>query len=682
MKKKQIIKGTIAIIVLLIGITSLVLFGYSLYLYKGIETFYRIYGIIILLYLLVFLGYLIFRFCTKKKIKGFITCIIILLIISTIECTGYYYLTKIYKTINEYSNTENMYYSSLITFNKDYSNYKDLKDKKIGIVNDTSDVEGNILPLEIINELKLKDSNEIKEFNSSIELLIALKDNEIDAAFFSSNYVDMFYSLEGFENIEEEAIVLHEDSKEYVIEEETHNTEGSSFTKPFTILFIGVDSSNDGVTSGYNADVLILVTFNPQTLQATMTSVPRDMYLKTACSNGAYRRINTTTWGSSSSCAVKTIENLFDVKVDYYAKINFKGIVQLVDALGGIDVDVEYSFCDQNSSRAWGNNTVFVDAGKQHLNGEQSLALARNRHVAGDNSRAGKQMDIYCPDRKDGQRNDYTRGKNQLKVIMGIVSAATKLTDVNKAIEILEKININFQTNIKTDDVIGLYNLGKTLLFTDSSNLINVQRMQLKGFNQRIWDINSKSYPSVTIPYNGSIKDIKEQININLGNKEATMIKNASFDLNNPFKDTVLGQGSYSQSGLKTLKDVSSYSISSIKSYANENGLSLRFIDVDTGNSVDLESWGEYGFHSQNEHVDTVINQISTLTINVKKSKIEINNSNNDNDKNDNKTDESTSNEPTPEIKDDNVEDNTENKEEISSNTNNEEVSSTQENNE
>lgn len=646
MKRKQIIKGIIAIIVLIIGIISLVLFGYSLYLYKGIETFYRIYGVILLAYILIFLTYLIIRFCPKKKIKGFITCIIILLIVSAIEITGYYYLTKIYKTINQYSSTENTYHSSLVSFNKEYKDYKDLKDKKIGIIKDETDIEGNILPLEIIENLKLKENNEIKEYNSSIELLVSLKAGEIDAAFFSSNYIDMFYSLEGFENIEDESVVLYKESKEYEIEETTHNTEGSSFTKPFTVLFIGVDSSNDGVTSGYNADVLILTTFNPHTLQATMTSVPRDMYLKTACSGGTYRRINTTTWGSSSSCAVNTMENIFDVNIDYYAKINFKGIVKLVDSVGGIDVDVDYAFCDQNSSRAWGNNTVFVDAGKQHLNGEQALALARNRHVAGDGSRAGKQMDIYCPDRKDGTRNDYARGKNQLKVIMGVINAATKLTDVNKAIEILDKIASNFQTNIKTDDVIGLYNLGKTLLFSDEgSNLINVQRMQLKGFSQRIWDINSKSYPSVSIPYDGSIKEIKEQININLGNKEPTMIKTATFDLNNPYKDTVLGQGNYSASKLSTLKDVSSYSIPSLKSYASSNNLSLKFIDIDNGSSVSIDSWGEYIFHSQNEHVDSILNQINSLTIYVKKAK----NTTKDDDKKDedNKKDETNNNEGT-----------------------------------
>ena len=387
------------------------------------------------------------------------------------------------------------------------------------------------------------------------------------------------------------------------------------------MLFIGVDSSNDGVTSGYNADVLLLVTFNPSTLRATLTSVPRDMYLKTACSNGLYRRINTTTWGSSSSCAVQTIENLFDVDIDYYAKINFKGVVNLVEAVGGIDVDVNYAFCEQNSSRKWGKNTVFVDAGMQHLNGEQALALARNRHKPNDGSKTGKKMAQYCPDRTSGSRNDYQRGKNQMKVIMGIVNAATKINDPNKAIEILEKIKSNFQTNITSKDVMSLYNLGKSLVITDSTNLVNVQRLQLSGYSVwgKVYDSTSKSYPAVTIPYNGSISDIKKEIKANLNNSKITAIKDITFDMSNPYKDTVLGQDKYSQSSIATLKDLSSYSVSSIKSYASSNDLKVKFIDKDTKEEVNIDDWSEYSFYSQKEHKDIILDELDTITINVKK---------------------------------------------------------------
>jgi LCP family protein required for cell wall assembly len=343
--------------------------------------------------------------------------------------------------------------------------------------------------------------------------------------------------------------------------------------------------------------------------------------MKTACSNGNYRRINTTTWGSSSSCAVKTVENLFNVNIDYYAKVNFKGVVQLVEAVGGIDVEVPYSFCEQNSSRAWGDATIFVNEGMQHLNGEQALALARNRHTPNDGSDVGLNMQIYCPTLGNGNRNDYTRGKNQMKVILGVVKSATKLKDPNQAIEILNTIKSNFQTNVKTSDVLSLYGLAKSIVLNDSMNLVNVQRMQLNGYSvyKYVYDPQSKSYPAVIIPYKGSINDIKKEININLGKSEATLVKKISFDLNNLYEDTVIGQGKYSETKIAVLKDVKSYSIDQIKSYANSNGLSLKFIDVDTNKEVSISSYGEYKFYSQNEHPDTILSLVNSLTIYVKK---------------------------------------------------------------
>ena len=465
--------------------------------------------------------------------------------------------------------------------------------------------------------------NDTQYTNTKIEeiwdVLSAFKNNEVDAAFFTANYADMFYSLEGYENIKDETKVIYTAEKEYKVsnDDDIKGTE-ASLTKPFTMLLIGVDSSKDGVTSGYNGDVLLLVTFNPDTLRATITSVPRDTYLKTACSNGSYRRINTTTWGSSASCAVKTMENLFGVDIDYYAKINFKGVVQLVDAVGGIDVDVPYSFCEQNSSRIWGDKTIFVEKGKQHLNGEQALALSRNRHSAKDS----KAMKKHCPTWTEGKRSDFTRGKNQIKVILGIVNAATKkLTNPDEAINILNSIKSNFQTNITNKDILSLYNLGKSLVISDSTNLVNVERMQLKTYGvwKKVYEPASKSYPAVEIPYNGSIKDIKKAININLGKTKPTLIKTASFDLNKPYESVLVGNGKYTQSTIATLADVSKYTVSELKSYASRNSLKLSFIDVDTNKTVSINDYTNYRFYSQKEHTKIILDQLSTLTIYVKK---------------------------------------------------------------
>ena len=617
MKKKKIFKGLFTIILMICSLLSIGYLAYSLTLYQGIETFYRIYGVIILIYFFLLLSYLELRSIKKKTMKSFFIPAIISILFIFGEIYGSYYLNKIYKSMN-YTDNSNIKYTSLVTYDKSLNSEKDLKKKKIGIASDGKE-EGYDLPQEKIKELKLDENNEIKTYNSTIELLYALKNKEVDAAFFSANYTDMFYSLEGYENISEETKVIYKAEKEYkgTNEEDIKSTE-ASLTKPFTMLLIGVDSSKDGVTSGYNGDVLLLVTFNPNTLKATITSVPRDTYLKTACSNGSYRRINTTTWGSSASCAVKTMEKLFDVDIDYYAKINFKGVVQLVDAVGGIDVDVSYSFCEQNSSRVWGNKTVFVEKGKQHLNGEQALALSRNRHSAKDS----KGMKNHCPTWTEGTRNDFTRGKNQIKVILGIVNAATKkLTNPDEAINILNSIKSNFQTNITNKDILSLYNLGKSLVISDSTNLVNVERMQLKTYGvwRKVYEPASKSYPAVEIPYKGSINDIKKAINVNLGKTKPTLIKTASFDLNKPYESKLIGNGKYTQSTIATLADVSKYTVSELKSYASKNSLKLSFIDVDTNKTVNINDYSTYRFYSQKEHSKTILDQLSTLTIYVKK---------------------------------------------------------------
>ena len=619
-KKTRIFKAIVSLLFIVLLLAGCILDGYALFLYEGAETVFRLLGIAITIYFFIFFSYLLLR-SIKRGTLSFIIPIILSLIVIIIEGALFYYLTKVYKSIDNFSDNSALKYTAIVSYDKTLKSEKDLVKKKIGITNDTTDYEGNVLPLEVIKELKLDKNNEIVKYDSTLEELYALKNNKIDAAFFSRNYVDMFYSMEGFEDIEEETVILYEKSKEYKDTEEDIKSEGASLNKPFSMLLIGVDSSKDGVTSGYNADVLLLVTFNPNTLRATLTSVPRDMYLKTACSNGTYRRINTTTWGSSSSCAVQTIENMFDVDIDYYAKVNFKGVVQLVNAVGGIDVIADYSICEQNSSRKWGKNTVYIKEGKQHLNGEQALGFARNRHKPNDGSKTGKAMAKYCASWNKGTRNDYTRGKNQMKVILGIVNAATKINNPNDVVAILDKIKSNFQTNIKSKDLLQLYNLAKSIVVNDTTNLVNVQRMQLSGYNAwgKIYEPASKSYPAVTIPYTGSINDIKKEINANLKNSSASGDKKIKFDINNQYKDKIIGQGSYSSPSIRTLKDLSSSSVSSIKSYASSNGLTLKFIDSSNGKTVNIDSFTDYKFHYQKEHKDTLLDQLKTLTIYVKK---------------------------------------------------------------
>ena len=126
---KKHIKIYITITLMIINILSLSFFSYSLILYKNVETFYRIFGILILTYFLVLLSYLTLMSAIKKKKKRFIIFSILIILFSIIEFTGYYYLNKIYKTIDSYSKNENIYTSVLVTYDSKLKNEKDLLNK-------------------------------------------------------------------------------------------------------------------------------------------------------------------------------------------------------------------------------------------------------------------------------------------------------------------------------------------------------------------------------------------------------------------------------------------------------------------------------------------------------------------------------------------------------------------------
>ena len=87
-------------------------------------------------------------------------------------------------------------------------------------------------------------------------------------------------------------------------------------------------------------DTLMIITFNPDTLQTTLVSIPRDTFVPIACRNDQYAKINSAA-AYGTSCVIDTVSNFLDIDIDYYVKINFKGVVDLVDAIGGIEVDVE-----------------------------------------------------------------------------------------------------------------------------------------------------------------------------------------------------------------------------------------------------------------------------------------------------------------------------------------------------
>lgn len=332
-------------------------------------------------------------------------------------------------------------------------------------------------------------------------------------------------------------------------------TKSHDIDKPMSVLMMGIDSSTNSIqkSNSFNGDSLILATFNPKTLNTTLLSIPRDSFVKLGCSRGKDKINAASMYGTE--CMVKTVEQLFNIKIDYTVKINFIGLVDLVNAVNGIDVDVEYAFCEQNSKRQFGKHTIYVEKGKQRLNGEQALAYSRNRHSY-----------PFCgPKYSKGVRSDFERGKHQKKVIMAIAGKMKEVRSTNEFNKIIDSISRNMTTNITSDTMMSLFKLVKE---ADSSSFIHIDNMQLKGRDQMMTNKgNLRQYFYVLSE--DSVSQISNEMKVNLGLKEPTIIK--SFSYNTYYTKKATGLDAKNAEGFALVPDFKEMTISDAKAWGIRN---------------------------------------------------------------------------------------------------------------
>ncbi len=166
-----------------------------------------------------------------------------------------------------------------------------------------------------------------------------------------------------------------------------------------TFLVLGLDARpGEGVVT--RTDTLILVTVDPAQPYVGMLSIPRDLYVQVP--GYGPNRINTahilgenTQAGGGPSLAVETVKQNFGVPVDGYVRLNFEGFVAIIDAAGGVDIEVKYAFIDyEYPTPDYGTMTVEFQAGLQHMDGSRALQYARVRHGASDIERAERQQQV------------------------------------------------------------------------------------------------------------------------------------------------------------------------------------------------------------------------------------------------------------------------------------------------
>lgn len=573
-KKEIKIMSSIFIILIILTMAFLI---YSIYLISGIETEIRYFVMILTLIVNIVLILLLRKLIKKNTLAKYIIFIIISFILIGIQGVLGYFIFKTYSSLDNMNKDKITYTSAIVTLkDSKYDNVNSLKDIKIGIINDTTSIDGYILGKEIIKEYNLESKNTIVECETFTELIKELYDKKIEAIIISSNYPSMFKSIKEYENVETETEIIYEKSKKYTKneiakisgEETTSFNTSNKIDEPFTMLVMGIDSPAETLNKNAtgNGDALMLVTFNPKTLNATILSIPRDTYVSIPCSgfNGKENKITHAAW-QGESCMIKTIENFTGISIDYYVKINFKGVIKLVDALGGIEVDVPKDFCESNSNRSTKKeNLVCLEKGVHTINGEQALALARHR--------------------KTLATGDFQRGLNQQEVVKGILNKAKTIRSAGQALEILDAISKNMDTNFTTKQILSFYEIFKNIILTssESSNLISMQQLYLSGSSQMIYDESIKLVLYNYVPNKSSLKQIVSAMKQNLGQDKTDMIKTMDFNIEEEYESKMIGTDNLSAtSTYSLLTNLVGKTKASAESWLNSNGVSYK-IDYQT----------------------------------------------------------------------------------------------------
>jgi LCP family protein required for cell wall assembly len=287
-------------------------------------------------------------------------------------------------------------------------------------------------------EHTLGETPEILLCAGTVEAVDKLLSGDADALILDNAYLLIFEGMEGYEDVESRIRVLHE----YVIEkEEPRETEPTQPEKvsnekitehPFLVYISGSDSRREMLANG-GSDVNILMVVNPVDHQILLVNTPRDYYVvNPASGNGSKDKLSHCGLGGIDNCII-TMESLYDISIDYYAKINFNGFKTLIDAIGGVTVYSERDFYTPE---------IYIYKGENYLNGTQALAFVRER--------------------KNLPNGDNDRGKNQMRMITAMIDQLSVDNLIANYSEILESLEGLFATSMPAEDIGRLVQLQLT----------------------------------------------------------------------------------------------------------------------------------------------------------------------------------------------------------------------------
>lgn len=388
--------------------------------------------IILVLILLTMIFVLLINFSTHGLVSK-ILCSLMVVVLSAVYGLGNYYLystNTTLETVTDQGNKAKNTVSVVVLNSSSLEDVNSLEGSKLGVLKTI----GKEATKKSLNDLKKNNVTYTKKtYDNMLGMLKALYDGEVDAIVLNEAYRSNVCDLEDYTNFNNDTKVIHKTV--YYTKENSSSLAVSDITsKPFNILISGNDSFGS-LDENSRSDVDMLVTINPVTSTILLTSIPRDSYVKEvcndyACNYGVYDKLtHTGIYGVDTT--KDTIENMLDIDINYVYRVNFTSMIDIVDALGGVDVTVPEGMA---VSKFYTNsNLEGVHEGENHLDGKRTLAYSRERKAYLD--------------------GDLQRARNQQQVLQAMFKKATSPEIIKNYTSLLKALIGAFDTNMTTQEI-------------------------------------------------------------------------------------------------------------------------------------------------------------------------------------------------------------------------------------
>ena len=430
-----------SLVLWIVSILFMIILGYFIYSANILPVKYFLMIVLLFVILMAIHGI----FILNKKTRTWL--LIVLNIIAFVFMAGESFaILKINDTLtflreNLGARFETNIYNIVVNANSSYNSLEDIQNTTIKIAKDMDDMK----PVE--DALKKKADTNYEYDENVVDLLTNVaEDTKLVILVNSGNYDAMVQNDETFE-----AKVRIIDTVSIVTEREETDTNIDVTKDPFVVYLSGIDTRSNSLPSRSLSDVNIILAVNPNTKNILMIHIPRDYYVQLHGTTGNKDKLTHAGTIGGIEMSMGTIEDLLEIEIPYYIRVNFNAVVNLVDAIGGINInsDVNYSFT------CWTDRSCTFNPGLNYVGGKCALAFARERHAY--------------------ETGDRHRGENQEQVIELIIdkvtSSSTLISNYN---DILNALNGTFETNLTTDDITNLVKMQIDDMASWNINSVNV----------------------------------------------------------------------------------------------------------------------------------------------------------------------------------------------------------------